>query len=320
MGLGPSKAKIRDILLRASSQSSGTQSADSNFLRCNHRISTVSSIPIAGIGGDDGIIDVSYSSSADENLAISAEAEKITDEISAVDCASYPNRVIGTIRAIFKQGEKQGTCFLIEGNVVATAASNVFDTELGGKAKEVYTTFSEEKVKSESIFILPGYEKLKKRTDCLATIVYTSNVLDEWLGVEMLSPEVLQSKDLFLLGSLGELEEGSIDDKVTSPTGNYASEINNDPDKKDFNFTFKKLRSSSSSKSLLSVLTSTLNARLSSFAIFSFTTGCGCSLVTTADGISESVSSIVLYALISLISGFSSLFGNRESNSESSFD
>ena len=100
------------------------------------------------------------------------------------------NKVIGTIRAIFRNGEKKGTCFLIESNVVATAATNVYDSELGGKAKEIFTTFSEEKVKGENVLIITGFEKRKSRGECMAVFTYPINVLDEWLGVEMMAQDV----------------------------------------------------------------------------------------------------------------------------------
>lgn len=211
MGLGPSKSKIRDLLLRASSQGSGTQSLDSNFLRCNHRISTVASLPISTnyngnpIDDQNTSLDVSVSSAIGDSTSIAQEVDDITSEDNKAD-NNYPNNVIGTIRAIFKHGEKRGTCFLIESNVVATAFTNVYDVELGGRAKDVYTTFSPDKIKGDTIHFVNNYEK-KKKTECLAVIVYNTNVLDEWLGVEIMSPEVLKERDLYLVASLGEEDE-----------------------------------------------------------------------------------------------------------------
>ncbi|MCQ2818916.1 MAG: hypothetical protein MJ252_16750 [archaeon] len=213
MGLGPSKSKIRDILLRASSQGSGTQSLDSTFLRCNHRITTVASLPISttnynpSMDDQNSYMDMSVSSTIEESSTATQEADPITSLTSKCDNQIYPQRAIGTLKAVFRHGEKSGTCFLIESNVLVTAATNVFDVEYGGKAKEVMTTFSEEKIKADNILLVSNLDRRKKKSDYLAVMVFTTNVLDEWLGVEMMALDVLKEKDLYLVGSIGEEED-----------------------------------------------------------------------------------------------------------------
>ena len=67
----------------------------------------------------------------------------------------FPYCAIGTISVQFYLSDEvfEYTCFLINPNVVVTLASNLENKNKGGKAKSIVTSFREENVKWENIFI-----------------------------------------------------------------------------------------------------------------------------------------------------------------------
>ena len=97
------------------------------------------------------------------------------------------------------------TCFLIDINVVVTLASNLENKNKGGKAISIITSFSNEKVKWENIYI-QGEENSKRKknktedktqnksldnlTSKLAVILYDKNIGREWLGAECLKRKI----------------------------------------------------------------------------------------------------------------------------------
>ena len=121
----------------------------------------------------------------------------------------YPYNSIGTISVQFPDSDEifVYTCFLIDSNVVVTLASNLDNKNKGGKAKSIATSFSEEYINWENIFIqeeeksneIKEKEKDKNPKDSsdnlsskLAVIIYGNNINKGWLGVEKLDQKFLE--------------------------------------------------------------------------------------------------------------------------------
>ena len=123
----------------------------------------------------------------------------------------YPYNSIGTISVQFPDSDEifVYTCFLIDSNVVVTLASNLDNKNKGGKAKSIATSFSEEYINWENIFIqkeeksneIKEKEKDKNPKDSsdnlsskLAVIIYGNNINKEWLGVEKFEQKFLEDE------------------------------------------------------------------------------------------------------------------------------
>ena len=130
----------------------------------------------------------------------------------------YPYNSIGTISVQFPDSDEifVYTCFLIDSNVVVTLASNLDNKNKGGKAKSIATSFSEEYINWENIFIqkeeksneIKEKEKDKNPKDSsdnlsskLAVIVYGNNINKEWLGVEKFDQKFLEERDCYAVFS-----------------------------------------------------------------------------------------------------------------------
>ena len=140
-------------------------------------------------------------------------------KLNVKNIKKFPYCAIGTISVQFPISDEifEYTCFLIDSNVVVTLASNLNDINKGGKAKSIVTSFSEENVKWENIFIQEDEKKKKKLSENiiqnetlvnlqskLAVILYNDDVKDEWLGVEKGKKEDFSGRDLFAVFSFKE--------------------------------------------------------------------------------------------------------------------
>ena len=130
----------------------------------------------------------------------------------------YPYNSIGTISVQFPDSDEifVYTCFLIDSNVVVTLASNLDNKNKGGKAKSIATSFSEEYINWENIFIqkeeksneIKEKEKDKNPKDSsdnlsskLAVIIYGNNINKGWLGVEKFDQKFLEERDCYAVFS-----------------------------------------------------------------------------------------------------------------------
>ena len=128
----------------------------------------------------------------------------------------FPYCAIGTISVQFYLSDEvfEYTCFLINPNVVVTLASNLNDINKGGKAKSIVTSFREENVKWENIFIQEEEKPKKQITEKnipnknldkipskLAVILYNDYIKDEWLGVEGGKKEDFEERDIYAVFS-----------------------------------------------------------------------------------------------------------------------
>ena len=136
--------------------------------------------------------------------------EEITNLKSAVldirNIKKFPYNTVGFLRVIFPAIEKEYiyTCFIIDRNVVVTLASNLNDKNKGGKAKSIFTSFNEEQVKWENIYLLDEFENKTKRCTSIhlnnktsiAIILYEDSIFREWIGVEQGNQEDFNGRDL----------------------------------------------------------------------------------------------------------------------------
>ena len=153
------------------------------------------------------------------------ETQKINNpKLDVKNLKIFPYSAIGTINVKFPISDEifVYTCFLIDTNVVVTLASNLENKNKGGKAISIITSFSNEKVKWENIYI-QGEENSKRKknktedktqnksldnlTSKLAVILYDKNIGREWLGAEMLQKEDLELKDKYVFFPLKEAKD-----------------------------------------------------------------------------------------------------------------
>ena len=100
------------------------------------------------------------------------------------DLNMYPYNCVGTLTVKFSNEEFQYTCFLISENSVVTLASNLIN-KTGQKAEYIMTTFSNEEIKWENIFIQKEEQNSEKQNSKLAIIFYSKSISKEWLGVKI---------------------------------------------------------------------------------------------------------------------------------------
>ena len=144
----------------------------------------------------------------EDSFIFSTEVAQVLNnpKLDVKNSKKFPYITIGTITAIFPVSEIGFvyTCFLIGANAVVTLASNLVSKNKGGKAKSIITSFSEEKVKWENIYIQDEKNKDKdikikgknndkiscepldgiNLTSKLAVILYENNICSEWIGIE----------------------------------------------------------------------------------------------------------------------------------------
>ncbi len=205
MGLTPSKEKILKTLEKS------ITNPNINELKIEYKYQIK--------GGLDSDVDLNKSISSEKNIEDDdfnfSLNINIDSELSDVkNIKKYPYNTVGTLIVKFPNEEEVNlfTCFLIDTNVVVTLASNLINNNKGGKATSILTTFSEEKVKWENIFI-QGDEKKKKDkkqsidsinfNSKLAIILYEDNIGSEWIGVELGSKDAFNERDINCIFSHG---------------------------------------------------------------------------------------------------------------------
>lgn len=218
MGLGPSKEKIRKILEKSITDPNSNEQRNirieykykQNENMEDETTSNCSSNDPSEVGDNDSF---SFSQEMTQNID--------SNSLDVKNVNKFPYIAVGTLTVKFPDDDKdyQYTCFLIDTNVVVTLSSNLIDKNKGGRAKSIISTFSEEKVKWENIFIEgEGNSKKKKKESLesacnskLAVILYEDNIGSEWIGVEGGQREDFSGRDVNAIFSLGIK-------KQTSPT------------------------------------------------------------------------------------------------------
>ena len=206
MGLGPSKKKIKEILQKSCNDEKDMPLNSNDCIPFQNECFSMTTGPSSFSAPDNDR--VSESMSIIE--ASSVEAVPITRIESKVHVRNYPYCAVGTLFAIFPDNKDtvfHSTCFLIEANVVVTLASNIYNVDLGGKAASVTTSFSNEKV--TTINFPDNFEKNKLSGSNLAVLLYSNQVVSDWLGVKIASQEELSDKDILVMASLGPKDESN---------------------------------------------------------------------------------------------------------------
>ena len=205
MGLRPSKEKIREILKNSMNRNSNEQ----NISKIECKYKKEENIPV-------------IKDSAKNSKNIEGNATKTSPFQDVENIKKYPYIAIGTITVRFKNLEKdlEYTCFLIDTNVVVTLASNIEDKKTGERATKIKTTFTDEKVKSENVYIqgedskedkknAEKIEMMDKKSSKLAVIIYEKDIGSEWIGVERVEPKEFNEKEIYSVFTLGLMDNGT---------------------------------------------------------------------------------------------------------------
>ena len=127
---------------------------------------------------------------SDDSFKFDDEPKTLSPKIIEENVKDYPYNSVGTLTVKFSNEELEYTCFLIYFNVVITLASNLINKN-GEKAKYIITSFSNEEIKWENIYIEEDKENkknknvnLKKNNNKLAAIIYKNIINEDYLGVE----------------------------------------------------------------------------------------------------------------------------------------
>lgn len=210
MGLGPSKSKIKEILQASCNDEKDATLNYNDCIPYQNDCFTQVTGP-SSFSAPDDMDKGSESMSMIE--ASSVEQIPITNKISKVNIRHYPYCAIGTLNVIYPDDSAvhQFTCFLIEANVVVTLGTNISNPNHSGKATNITTSFSPEKV--TNIIFPDNFDKNKPDPD-LAVLIYPNPVVEDWVGVKMASNDELSDKDIFLMCSVG--TKDTIEDKSVS--------------------------------------------------------------------------------------------------------
>ena len=189
MGLGPSKEKLIRILEKSSEK---INSSDKIEYECKQND------------------DLETIEEKKENLVEYNKKEVIKNIDSPLldikDVNKFPYNSIGFISVKFQSSIENYfyTCFAIYKNVVITLASNLIDDNKGGKAISILTSFSNENILWDNVYIQNKTENLENDLKTrLAAIIYENDICNEWIGVEGGKKEDFFDKNIYTIFSLG---------------------------------------------------------------------------------------------------------------------
>ena len=227
MGLGPSKEKIRKILERSITNPNTNEQKN---LKIEYKFNLKESLEaeenstnMTNAESNDNSENDSFYFSTDLTMTLN------NPKLNVKNTKKFPYITIGTISVTFPEFKEEVfeyTCFLIDTNVVVTLASNIDSKSKGGRASSIVTSFSEEKVKWENVFIQgedyskdknkKEKDKAKKETldginlsSKLAVILYDDNVGTEWIGVEGGKKDDFGGREINAVFSLGSKSQAS---------------------------------------------------------------------------------------------------------------
>ena len=225
MGLGPSKEKIRRILEHSITNPNMNEQKN---LKIEYKYKQTESMEPEENTNSMPTSENSSENTENDSFTFSQEVtQTLTNpRLNVKNTKKFPHIAIGTISVKFPIGEDtfDYTCFLIDTNVVVTLAANLDNKNMGGKAKSIQTSFSEEKVKWENIHIQgeekkekgkkdkdkdKGNENLDNLSSKLAVILYDDNIGSEWIGVEGGKKEDFAGRDIYAVFSFKERKEGT---------------------------------------------------------------------------------------------------------------
>ena len=218
MGLGPSKEKIRKILERSITNPNMNEQKN---LKIEYKFNLKESLE-AEENSTNMTNAVSNDNSENDSFYFSTDLTMTLNnpKLNVKNTKKFPYITIGTISVTFPEFKEvfEYTCFLIDTNVVVTLASNIDSKSKGGRASSIVTSFSNEKVKWENVFIQgEDYAKDKGKKDKdktkkesidnisskLAVILYDENISTEWIGVEGGKLDDFTGREINAVFSLG---------------------------------------------------------------------------------------------------------------------
>ena len=243
MGLGPSKEKIRKILERSITNPNTNEQKN---LKIEYKFNLKESIEaeenstnMANAASNENSENDSFYFSTDLTMTLN------NPKLNVKNTRKFPYITIGTIYVTFPEFKDEVfeyTCFLIDTNVVVTLASNIDSKSKGGRASSIVTSFSDEKVKWDNVFI-QGEENAKDKnkkdkgkketldginlSSKLAVILYDDNIGKEWIGVEGGEKTDFGGREINAVFSLGSnyqsstTTEGGEDTKNKKCEGKY---------------------------------------------------------------------------------------------------
>ncbi len=225
MGLGPSKEKIRRILEHSITNPNMNEQKN---LKIEYKYKQTESMEPEENTNSMPTSENSSENTENDSFTFSQEVtQTLTNpRLNVKNTKKFPHIAIGTISVKFPIGDEtfDYTCFLIDTNVVVTLAANLDNKNMGGKAKSIQTSFSDEKVKWENIHIQgeekkekgkkdkdkdKGNENLDNLSSKLAVILYDDNIGSEWIGVEGGKKEDFAGRDIYAVFSFKEKKEGT---------------------------------------------------------------------------------------------------------------
>ena len=203
MGIGPSKEKINKILKMSREY---PNFEDQNNIKIEYKC-------ISSKKKEENTENYNNNGS----LNYSEENENIkSDRLNIKSIKQYPYNTVGILKVKFPISDEDYlySCLMIEANVVITLASNLVDNNKGGRAKSIITTFKNEEVKWENIYIqdeLKIRNTEKKNEDLnnnnsqskLAVILYEDNINNEWMGIKEGKKEDFSGRDINALFCIG---------------------------------------------------------------------------------------------------------------------
>ena len=225
MGLGPSKEKIRRILEHSITNPNMNEQKN---LKIEYKYKQTESMEPEENTNSMPTSENSSENTENDSFTFSQEVtQTLTNpRLNVKNTKKFPHIAIGTISVKFPIGDEtfDYTCFLIDTNVVVTPAANLDNKNMGGKAKSIQTSFSDEKVKWENVHIQgeekkekgkkdkdkdKGNENLDNLSSKLAVILYDDNIGSEWIGVEGGKKEDFAGRDIYAVFSFKEKKEGT---------------------------------------------------------------------------------------------------------------
>ena len=225
MGLGPSKEKIRRILEHSITNPNMNEQKN---LKIEYKYKQTESMEPEENTNSMPQSENQSENTENDSFTFSQEVtQALTNQrLTVKNTKKFPHIAIGTISVKFPISEDvyDYTCFLIDTNVVVTLRANLDNKAMGGKAKFIQTSFSEEKVKWENIHCQDEEKKEKGKKDKdkgnenleginlsskLAVILYDDNIGSEWIGVEGGKKEDFQGRDIYAVFSFKEKKETS---------------------------------------------------------------------------------------------------------------
>ena len=240
MGLGPSKEKIRRILEHSITNPNMNEQKN---LKIEYKYKQTDSMDPEE--NTNSMPQSENTSEATENDSFTFSTEvtqALTNpRLTVKNTKKFPHIAIGTISVKFPISDEayDYTCFLIDTNVVVTLASNLDNKGMGGKAKSIQTSFSNEKVKWENIHIQgeekkekgkkdkdKGNENLENLSSKLAVILYDDNIGSEWIGVEGGVRDDFEGRDINVVFTLRKKNDNNNKNDDESPNTDDTPEEN----------------------------------------------------------------------------------------------